>query len=57
MRMALSAAHARLAEAVVATVREPLMVLDAGLGVVSANRAFYTTFNVSPEDTIGQTSV
>ena len=54
MRMALSAAHARLAEAVVATVREPLMVLDAGLGVVSANRAFYTTFNVSPEDTIGK---
>nr|WP_320010128.1 chemotaxis protein CheB [uncultured Desulfobulbus sp.] len=54
MRMALSAAHARLAEAVVATVREPLMVLDAGLGVVSANRAFYTTFNVSPEDTLGK---
>ncbi len=54
MRMALSAAHARLAEAVVATVREPLMVLDADLGVVSANRAFYTTFKVSPEDTLGK---
>lgn len=30
---------------------EPLLVLDPGLFVVSANRAFYQTFQVSPQDT------
>ncbi|MDD2337877.1 MAG: PAS domain-containing protein [Geobacteraceae bacterium] len=54
VRMALTTAQARLAEAVVATVREPLIVLDAGLRVVSANRAFYNIFNVSPEITLGK---
>jgi two-component system CheB/CheR fusion protein len=36
---------------VVDTVREPLVVLDAGLRVISANRTFYDMFKVVPEDT------
>jgi two-component system CheB/CheR fusion protein len=47
--------EARLyAEAVVDTVREPLVVLDADLAVQSANRAFYQTFELSPESTVGR---
>ena len=39
------------AESIVATVREPLIVLDADLGVVSASRSFYQAFGVKPEET------
>jgi two-component system CheB/CheR fusion protein len=47
--------EARLyAESIVATVREPLLVLDGDLRVRSANQSFYATFQVSPEDTVGQ---
>jgi len=42
------------AESIVDTVREPLMVLDKDLRVLSANRSFFRTFQVSPEDTHGQ---
>ncbi len=42
------------AEAIVATVREPLVVLDGDLRVRTANRSFYSTFRVRPEDTEGQ---
>jgi two-component system CheB/CheR fusion protein len=42
------------AESIVDTVREPLIVLDAGLRVVSANRSFYRGFLVRPEETEGQ---
>lgn len=42
------------AESIVGTVREPLAVLDAGLGVVSATRSFYQVFKVTPEETVGQ---
>jgi chemotaxis protein methyltransferase CheR len=35
------------------SVREPLVVLDSGLKVVRANRSFYRTFNVKPEETEG----
>ena len=38
------------AENIIATVREPLIVLDADLRVVSANRSFYSTFQVTPEE-------
>ncbi len=41
------------AENIVDTVREPLLVLDAGLKIVSANRSFYKQFLVQPGDTIG----
>lgn len=39
------------AQNIVDTVREPLLILDAALRVRSANRAFYQTFKVSPEET------
>jgi len=42
------------AESIVATVREPLLVLDADIKVVSANRSFYQTFKVSPEEAKGR---
>jgi two-component system CheB/CheR fusion protein len=37
------------AEAIVATARQPLVVLDAGLHVRSANRAFYTLLDTTPD--------
>jgi two-component system CheB/CheR fusion protein len=40
-------------EAIVQTVREPLLILGGDLRVRSANAAFYQTFKVSPEDTVG----
>ena len=45
-------AHA-YAERIVETVREPLLVLDAELRVLSANRAFYDRFQVSAPETVG----
>ncbi len=42
------------AEAIIATVREPLVVLDGDLRLRSANRSFYNTFRVRPEDTEGR---
>jgi PAS domain S-box-containing protein len=45
--------HARdYAEAIIETVREPLLVLDHGLSILTANRAFFETFRTSPEETI-----
>src|SRR4051812_39401550 len=41
------------AQNIVDTVREPLLILDATLRVRSANRAFYQTFHVSPQETEG----
>ncbi|RKH17979.1 PAS domain-containing protein [Corallococcus sp. CA047B] len=43
------------ATAIVETMREPFLVLDAGLRVINANPAFYTTFQVSQEQTLGHT--
>ncbi len=42
------------AESIVETVREPLVVLDADLRVISANRSFYETFKTKPGETLGQ---
>jgi two-component system CheB/CheR fusion protein len=39
------------AEAIVETVREPLLILDADLRVKAANRAFYAMFQATPADT------
>jgi len=39
---------------IVDTVREPLLIMDTTLRVRSANRAFYQTFHVSPEETVNQ---
>jgi PAS domain-containing protein len=41
------------AENIVETVREPLVVLDSDLKVLTANHSFYETFTVTPEATIG----
>jgi PAS domain S-box-containing protein len=41
------------AEAIVDTVRDPLLVLDHELRVRTANRAFYQTFQVAPQETEG----
>jgi PAS domain S-box-containing protein len=43
----------RYAESIVETVREPLLILDADLKIISANRNFYRTFKVTPSETIG----
>jgi PAS domain S-box-containing protein len=43
----------RYAENIVETIREPLLVLDADLKIVSANRNFYKTFKVAPGETLG----
>jgi PAS domain S-box-containing protein len=42
------------AESIINTVREPLIVLDHDLRVVSASRSFYKAFMVTPEETVGQ---
>ncbi|WP_419656638.1 putative PAS modulated diguanylate cyclase [Desulfosarcina variabilis str. Montpellier] len=42
------------AESIIDTVREPLMVLDQELRVVSVSRSFYGVFKVKPEETVGQ---
>lgn len=39
------------AQDIVDTVREPLLILDKTLRVQSGNRAFYSTFMVSPDET------
>src|SRR4029077_6809652 len=42
------------AQAIVDTVREPLVVLDHDLRVVDASRSFYSAFEVSPDETQGK---
>jgi two-component system CheB/CheR fusion protein len=39
------------AEAIVETVREPLVILNQNLQIIKANRAFYETFQVAPDET------
>ncbi|NTV95607.1 MAG: PAS domain-containing protein [Thiobacillus sp.] len=43
-----------LAEAIVDTVHEPLLVLDGDLKVVTASQSFYRRFQVSPAETLGR---
>ena len=43
-----------LAQSIVDTVREPVVVLDNRLRVIAASRSFYTAFKVSPEETQGR---
>ena len=47
------AAHA-YSDSVIDTIRQPLVVLDEELRVVSANRSFYRTFALAAEDTVGR---
>ncbi len=38
---------------ILSSIREPLIVLDSALKVVTANRSFYRTFDVKPGETEG----
>jgi two-component system CheB/CheR fusion protein len=42
------------AQSIVDTIREPLLVLNGNFEVVSASRAFYAMFKVTPEVTLGK---
>src|SRR5919106_1051588 len=42
------------AEAILATLREPFIVLDDNLRIKTANRSFYAAFKVSPKETEGK---
>ena len=42
------------AQAIVDTIREPLLVLDDKLRIMAASRSFYLTFRVNRQDTQGQ---
>jgi PAS domain S-box-containing protein len=42
------------AENIVSTIREPLLVLDGGLRIISASPSFYRVFSVMPEETVGK---
>ena len=42
-----------LAQAIVDTIHEPLLVLDSAFSVLAASRSFYETFRVNPEHTMG----
>jgi PAS domain S-box-containing protein len=50
---AVTPAAIALAEAIVATVRDPLLVLDEDLRIVSASRAFFQIFHLVDEDVRG----
>jgi two-component system CheB/CheR fusion protein len=41
-------------QSVIDTIREPLIVLDQDLRVVSASRSFYDVFKANPKETVGQ---
>jgi PAS domain-containing protein len=43
-----------LAQAIVDTVREPLLVLDGDLCVLAVSRAYYLTFQVHRPDVLGR---
>ena len=43
-----------LAQGIVDTVREPVLVLDSELRVIAASRSFYSAFKVAPNDTQGR---
>ena len=40
-------------ENIIETIREPLIVLDSDLKIITANQSFYNCFKVNPENTIG----
>lgn len=54
-RAELLAASRAFAQSIVQTVREPLVVLDNALQIVSANRAFLRIFQLAPKDIEGRT--
>jgi len=44
----------KFAESIVATVREPFVILDGDLRIVTAGQSFYNTFKVTPKETEGK---
>ena len=50
----IAASSHEYAQSIINTVREPLIVLDQDLKVVTASRSFYEFFKVKPEETVGQ---
>jgi PAS domain-containing protein len=44
----------KYAESIINTVREPLIILDHDLKVITASRSFYEVFKVNPKETGGQ---
>lgn len=50
----LADADTGLTQGIVDTIREPLVVLDEDMRVVTASRSFYRTFLLDPEETRGQ---
>jgi two-component system CheB/CheR fusion protein len=42
------------AQGIVDTIREPLIVLDGDLTVISASRFFYSLFDAQPKETVGR---
>lgn len=52
--MAAALVRADMVEAILRSMRQPLLVLDPSLCVVLANRSFYASFKVTPEETVGQ---
>lgn len=53
-KLAVTEAALASAEAIIETLREPLMVLDSSLHVVSANKAFYNFFQMTAGETEGR---
>ncbi|MEW5959932.1 MAG: chemotaxis protein CheB, partial [Chloroflexota bacterium] len=50
----LSQTQRELAESIIDIIREPLLVLNADLGVISANQSFYQVFQTTPAETEGR---
>jgi len=44
----------KFAESIVDTLREPFVILDGDLRIVTAGQSFYNTFKVTPEETEGK---
>lgn len=51
---ALHEAHIRVTEAIVATVHEPLLMLDADLRIIAASRSFHSIFRAAPDSATGR---
>jgi PAS domain-containing protein len=47
-------ASQELSNDIINTIREPLIVLDQDLRVVTASRSFYDFFKIKPKETVGQ---
>lgn len=53
MRNDLLSESYRYSEAIIATIHEPMLILDKNFSIKTANRSFYKTFQVTKEETEG----